>query len=97
MGNSLPLWDSLFIFKHVLQNIIAQGTVIYTYRLAGHLRKILTKQPPFQAAFASVGRDCHPVGSIRDTTASPHTQYGIAENFIFKKVRLFLGFSPSTQ
>lgn len=82
----------LFVFKYVLQNIIVQGTVIYIYRLVVHLRKILTKQP---TAFASMGRDCHPVGSIQDTTASSHAQYKIVESFIFKKVRLFLGFSPS--
>lgn len=28
-GSSLTLWNSLFIFYYVLQNIIVQGTVIY--------------------------------------------------------------------
>lgn len=53
----------IFIFKQYdIIKIIVQGTVIYTYRLALHLRKILTKQlTAFVATFARVKRDCHPV------------------------------------
>lgn len=63
LRSSLPLWDSFFIFKYVLQYIIVQGTVIYIYRLAVHLRKILTKQPTaFPSCIFQCGKRLPPCG-----------------------------------
>lgn len=65
----------LFVFKYVLQNIIVWGTVIYIYRLAVHLRKILTKQPTaFPGCICQCGKRLPPCGlHPRHKCKPPHS------------------------
>lgn len=94
--NSLPLWDSLFIFKYVLQNIIVQGTVIYTYRLVVHLRKILTKQPTaFPGCICQPGKRLPPCGLHPRQNCKPSPNTELLKILFLRKWGYFLGFSPS--